>query len=271
MKPNFHKASKLAATLSLLCLLSGREAKAVTYNFNSYNTGDLNGQAGWGSEGFNGASGIQISTGSFDSSRFALFSDAGAGRGASAWNMGAFSTLNGSETVTLQFDFRAGTTQSNYVGLGWDNSAGKVTLNSASTRHGFEIKTDLTGGIEVFLNGGSLGSDSGGFTDGGWYTIRVDLNLAANSGAGSFSVVSKVANASSFDPVANLQNIYLGLDTFASSASDPTLWNTLWFHNEGGFAGTDNILITAVPEPGPVALLATGVIGLMMVVRKRRA
>ena len=270
MKLNLHQAYRLVFALSVLWLLPCRELRALTYDFNAYTLGDLHGQSGWGSEGFNGASGIQIATGSFDSSRFALFSDAGAGRGASAWNQGAFSALNGSEAVTLQFDFRAGTTQSNYVGLGWDNASGKVTLNSAANRHGFEIKTALSGGIAVFLNGSSFGTDSGGFTDGGWYTIRVNMDLAANSGAGSLSVVSKVANASSFDPVTGLQNVNMGLDRLGTSASDPTLWNTLWFHNEGGFSGMDNLAVTAVPEPAPIALFTGGVIAMGMVVFRRR-
>ncbi len=270
MKSNLTQASKLVLALAASCFLPCRDARALTYDFNSYSLGDLNGQSGWGSEGFNGASGIQISGGSFDSTRFALFSDAGAGRGASAWNQGAFSALNGSETVTLQFDFRAGTTQSNYVGVGWDNGSGKVTLNSAANQHGFEIKTGLGGGIATFLNGSSLGTDAGGFIDGGWYTIRVTMNLGANGGAGLFSVASKVANASSFDPVTGLQNVGLGLDALGVSASDPDLWNTLWFHNEGGFAGVDNLLITAVPEPAPIALLTGGIVAMGMVIFKRR-
>lgn len=270
MKSNLTQAIRLVLALSALCFLPCRDARAVIYDFNSYSLGDLNGQSGWGSEGFNDASGIQIADGSFNSTRFSLFSDAGAGRGASAWNQTAFSALNGSETVTLQFDFRAGTTQSNYVGVGWDNGSGKVTLNSAANQHGFEITAGLNGGIGTFLNGSSLGTDAGGFTDGGWYTIRVTMDLGFNGGAGRFSVGSKVANASSFDPVTGLQNVGLGLDALGLSASDPDLWNTLWFHNEGGFAGMDNLLITAVPEPAPIALLAGGVIAMGMVIFKRR-
>ncbi len=270
MKLNLHQAYRLVFTLSVLWLLPCRELRALSYDFNAYTLGDLNGQSGWGSEGFNGAAGVQISGGSFNSTQFALFNDAGAGRGASAWNKGAFSPLNGSETVTLQFDFRAGTTQSNYVGLGWDNGSSKVTLNSPANQHGFEIKTGLSGGIAVFLNGASFGTDAGGFTAGGWYTIRVDMNLGANSGAGSLSVVSKVANASSFDPVTGLQNVNMGLNGLGTSASDPTLWNTLWFHNEGGFSGLDNLAVTAVPEPAPIALFIGGLIAMGMVVFRRR-
>ncbi len=270
MKSNLTQASGLFFALSALCFLPCSAVRGVSYDFDAYSLGDLNGQSGWGSEGFNGASGIQIADGSFNSTRFSLFNDAGAGRGASAWNQSAFSALNGSETVTLQFDFRAGTTQSNYVGIGWDNGSGKVTLNSAANRHGFEIKTDLGGGIGTFLNGSSLGTDAGGFTDGGWYTIRVTMNLGANGGAGLFSVASKVANASSFDPVTGLQNIGLGLDALGMSASDPDLWNTLWFHNEGGFAGVDNLLITAVPEPAPIALFTGGAVAMALLIFKRR-
>jgi len=96
------------------------------------------------------------------------------------------------------------------------------------------------------------------------------MNLGANGGAGLFSVASKVANASSFDPVTGLQNVGLGLDALGVSASDPDLWNTLWFHNEGGFAGVDNLLITAVPEPAPIALLTGGIVAMGMVIFKRR-
>jgi hypothetical protein len=205
----------------------------------------------------------------FGATRFALFADTLPGRGASAWNMGAASALSGGSLVTLQFDFIAATGQSNHVGLGWDNGTTKVTENSASAQRGFEIRADYATGIEVFLNGTSLGTDAGGFTPGGWYTVRVDLNLAANSGAGLFSVGTMVHNASSFDPVTSLQNVGLGLDSLGLSASDPAMWNTLWFHNEG-VAGMDNLVITAVPEPAPVALFSGGVIAMAMVIFKRR-
>ncbi len=274
MKPFLNRAARpvLALALVLCWLLDCRELRALTYDFNSYSFGNLNGQAGWGSEGFNGASGIQIiaDSPSFGGTRFAWFNDLGTGRGASAWNMGGVApALSGGSLVTLQFDFFAGTTQSNHVGLGWDNGTGKVTVNSAPSQLGLQIRADYNAGIEVFLNGSSLGTDTDAFTVNGFYTVRVTMDLAANGGAGLFSVGTMVHNASSFDPLTSLQNINLGLDSLGLSASDPALWNTLWFHHEG-IAGMDNLIITAVPEPAPIALFGGGVVAMAMVIFKRR-
>lgn len=262
-RPNRQLAGMVFTGL-LLAGHAGAALTPVTFNFDSATVGDLDGQGGWTSIGFNGdTEGVQVAPGGggITTVNYAAFDGPG-GSSASASNVGAFGTPTGNETFTLRFDFFASSTLGTIVGLGWDNGFGSLDFNDLSTQLGFYVQVDRTGGgrIELFLNGNSLGSASPTFAEDTWRTIGLTFNLAANSGAGTVSVQTKSAFSSSFSPVGSLQNIALTLNRSGNNASDPRLWNTLWTHHDGPGTGLDNIIL--VPEPGAGALLLTGLAGL---------
>ena len=109
------------------------------------------------------------------------------GSSASAWNVGAFGTVSGTESVHFQFDFLSGDSPAVYVGLGWDNSSGQLDFNDPSSQLGFAVLANQTN-IELFLNGNSLGAVSQSFANGARRSIQVRIDLSANSGAGTASV-----------------------------------------------------------------------------------
>ena len=260
----------LAGFVSAGLLATGLTSHAispVTFNFDSYSTGNLAGQSGWGSEGFGGQGTTQVAAGGGGSTvNYAAF-DGTSGSSASAWNVGAFGTVTGTENFRLQFDFLSGNSPAVYVGLGWDNSTGQLDFNDPSSQLGFAVLASKTN-VELFLNGSSLGSVAQNYADGAWRSIQVQVNLSANSGAGTASVFGKSASSSSVSPIAGLQNIGLTLNRNGVDASDPTKWNTLWLHEAGPGAGLDNIIL--VPEPGAAALALTGLAGAFLARRRRR-
>lgn len=263
-------ATSHLAGLAIAGVLATGPARAAltpaTFNFDGYTTGDLTGQDSWGSLGFGGQGGTQVAAGGGGTTvNFASFNGT-AGSSASAWTVGRFGTLGGTEGFSLQFDFLSGSSPDVYVGLGWDNSTGQVDFGGAASKLGLTVRASKTN-IELLLNGSSLQSAAQSFADGAWRSIQVTIDLSANSGAGVASVFGKSASTSSFSPIGGLQNIGLTLNRSGTDASDPTRWNTVWIHEGGPGAGLDNIIV--VPEPETWALFATGIGGLCLALRRR--
>lgn len=254
--------------VGLLGALPARSAlTGASFNFDSNATGNLAGQSGWDSVGFGGAGGVQVAVGGGGTTvNFASFNGT-SGTSASAWNVGAFGSLTGSESFNLQFDFLAGDSPAAIVGLGWDNGTGQVSFGGSSSLLGLSITATRTS-LEVAVNGNSLHADAQSYAQGTWRTIQARVDLSANGGAGTVSLYGKGASSSSLSPLTGFQNIGLSLNRSGTDASDPTLWNTLWIHEAGPGAGLDNIIV--VPEPESWTLVLAGVGAMVWVIRRQR-
>jgi hypothetical protein len=269
------KAAAKIAGMVTTGLLATLPARAVTFDFDSgYTAGsDLNGQSVWSAN----PGGIQVSSGGLNGSQYAGYGTVAST--ATAWAVGQFGGLTGSETVVLQYNFYVGNSPGVTAGLGWDNSTGHLDVNADPlSQWGLGLRTSDSGSgnvtLQLSVNGGSGTSAAYAFDTATWGTVRMTLNLSANSGQGSASVFIKSASASSFFQVAGLQNIGLSLNQSGMDGSNPKRWNTVWLSESGPStagpsAGLDSII--AVPEPGSWALVLTGLTGFVLVVRRPRA
>ena len=101
-----------------------------------------------------------------------------------------------------------------------------------------------------------------------WWHIKLDVDLAANSGLGEATLYAeKAGSGTGLQPVAGLTDVNLNLD------DDAATWDGLSVDLQWG-AGIDNIKIdnikiTAVPEPSSAAVMA-GLAGLGLALLRRR-
>lgn len=241
----------------LLCLPV--HAAVFTYDFESLGFGALNGQDNWsflaGDSAFIVTSGSGanttkvVGTGGSTSSNFA-------GR----INDGNFSfgSLVGVTSLTLGFDTR-------YVSGGSDQALFYLNSASGSTQSAyFGLNGDA---FYVNANGIALPS---GVDPNDWLSLRLVMDLTANSGDGSGSLFYKnlTDGETSYAAVTGMQDMSLGL-----SIQDPTQWNRLMLRT-GFYEGNkiDNLFIetsSAVPEPSRSLLAALGLCGLIL--RRRRS
>ena len=244
----------------LLCLPA--HAAVFTYNFESLSPGALSGQDNWTNSG---ASPFIVTTGSgFDTTQVIGTSGSPGSNYATRVNNGGFSfgSLVGVTSLTLGFDTR-------YV------TGGNGGINNQSL---FYLDDGATTGSAFFgLNGNGLVINGSGpvlpgtlgFDD--WFSLRLVMDLTANSGDGSGSLYYKnlTDGDSGYTAVSGLQNIDLNLYPL----QDPTLWNRMVLRT-GFYEGNkiDNLFIetSAVPEPSRALLAALGIVGLILR-RRRRA
>jgi hypothetical protein len=139
---------------------------------------------------------------------------------------------------------------------------------------GSDVGDPITGFVTATVNGSSVTTDITNVTSA---SLVEDLNdlFAANSGfdaAGDLTNVSQEINsANGFVPLADLQTDFqyalqpgdTGLDTYVFAAAGGIA--------TAGFSGVPTSVEFLVPEPNSWAMLASGMLGLGFLVRRRRA
>jgi hypothetical protein len=255
--------------LVFLAGVARAEVTAVTYDFDdSVNNGEEPAYEGTGYwhnvDGWttttSGGYFYVSDTNSSDGSNYIRFTDSGSGVGATASIADTFGTVSTDEKFSFSFSYLSENYWGTLVGIGAGASQG-ITL---------EISNYFADG-PVRLRVGSLLLADGDIDFDLWEDFRVDVDLAANSGAGSASVFARGTGALVWSGVTGLSNVNLGLDVARSAgdSTNPLNWNTLWFHQEGATSGIDNIAVTSVPEPSQM-LVAMALL-LLVVARSRRA
>lgn len=151
----------------------------------------------------------------------------------------SFSPFFGTETqAVMQFDTTAEAVTG--FGLGTDlDGNGLITPEAGELGPLFGAVRDYQRGVEQFavvtanfgfLYATPLNSDERCCNaDSDWYRLQLRMDLTANGGAGSGSLyyMNLTRGDSGFQPVAELQNLDLGLDSLGPSAG-PESWNTMW-------------------------------------------
>ena len=137
--------------------------------------------------------------------------------------------------------------------------------NSGAGTNFFDIATES--GRFSLNNGGILGTP-GTVVAGNWYEVKGIVNFALPDPTLSLSYRNVTAGAVAFTPDAALQNIVLtGLAPYGPTYS----FNELYIRSDKNFGVIDNIFMpTAVPEPGSLALLSSGLVGLLYLGRRRK-
>jgi len=261
--PRRHPIAPLLLSFMLLSLSA--HAAVFTYDFESppiNSLGALAGQDNWSSLG--GSTFIVTNGTGFNTSQVVGTGGSAGSNFAGRINDGNFSfgSLTGVTSLTLGFDTR-------YVsgGSGGVSNQAHFYLNSSpvaftqSAFFGLE-GNNLTINNSAFALPGGLDFDD-------WISLRLVMDLTANSGDGSGSLYYKnlTDGDSSYSAVSGLQGINLNLDPL----QDPLQWNRMMLRT-GSYEGNkiDNLYIetSSVPEPSRALLAALGFSGLIL--RRRR-
>jgi len=259
MKTPHHPSAFCLLSFMLLCLPA--HAAVFTYNFESLSSGALSGQDNWTS--ISGSSFIVTNGAGTNTSQVVGTGGSAGSNFAGRVNDGSFSfgSLAGVTSVTLGFDTR-------YVngGTGGVSNQAHFFLNnspSGSTQSAFFglQGNNLTINNAAFALPGGLNFDD-------WISLRLVMDLTANGGDGSGSLLYKnlTDGETSYSAVAGLQGINLNLDPL----QNPLLWDRMMLRT-GFYEGNkiDNLYIeTSVPEPSRAFLVALGFAGFIL--RRRR-
>ena len=249
------------------------------YNFNGLNGSDtrpftlLDGQDNWTEQTFAGPNRCGVAaTLSYDGTPALRYQESGPGFGCDAsrindvnWTFAPFTP--GLRNAYFQADMLTGYWGGSF-GLAYDvNSSGTIRGNEPGERGvRFELGTYTTVQLKLVAADGTATNvplAGLGIGNGQWVRVRVVMDLPGANGAGlgSVDVMNLSAGATSFTPVAGLQRIPLGLNTGASDATNPTLWNALWLHFEGATYGLDNIEVGRVGFGRPYGVGCNGASG----------
>ena len=162
----------------------------------------------------------------------------------------------------LQWDMdpTSDTSKWSCASIGLPNANGNADVTNAAT--GFGVLLTGTGGWYSVAAGVNLGSGTYDSTpqDGEWYTFK--MRVATSSFAsGSSAAVDVYAG-----PVGG------SLTLLTSQAFQ---WNSdgenyMGFYGYKNTSLVDNVRVTTIPEPSTLALLATGLIGLLCYARRKR-
>ncbi|MDD5349018.1 MAG: PEP-CTERM sorting domain-containing protein [Chthoniobacteraceae bacterium] len=247
------KSAVLAASL-LLAPIGGLHAEltSVRYTFDSENNSAgvwVPGPGSWTTTHV----GANLFVGEdWSASKYISYNTPGAGFGGTAWIANAAGTASLDSQFSLEFSLYSNTYWGTLAGFG--NAAfGGISVGWASIN-----------GCTLQLGSTVLGNVAYAFTANSWYDLRLDVDLAANSGEGSASVFVRPTGNAAWIAVTNLSDVDLNL---TQRGVDPSTWNTLWFHEEGAGCGVDNVSLTVIPEPTTWSLLAAG--GLLLLARPR--
>lgn len=253
---------------SLLVVFSAIELKAQmlehVYNFNNLTMGELNGQDGWttvkniNDDGNVSCKDIYIGYGdnsSPDVSYNAYYPCGGPNVGRTASRV---------STTDFPFDFTIGGIMEiqvemfgawwgTFFGFGYDANNNGYIVPGIEQTAAYQANE---GGIGIFLTKRPQNASNNCFMlpdgtkksfvfdslYGGWNTYKMVLDLDANGGQGSVSLYAKWTGGS-FMPIAEVQNVNLGLTPGSGDKKDPAKWTKLFIQSTGSYGAFDNIII----------------------------
>ena len=147
--------------------------------------------------------------------------------------------------------------------------------SGAGTAQTFYVRQAGAGTTQTYS--GAISSFTNAPNDGDWLRIQFVMNFTANSGAGSgaLSWEDLTRGDTSFTAVGGMTALSLGLTT--TGVAPPSAWNMICTRVDTDASDVtktafDNLNpnVNAVPEPGTLALLASGLIGLLCYAWRKR-
>jgi hypothetical protein len=245
----------LGCVLAVVALLAGAVAAyadtVADIDFTSYASGNLIGQDGW-TEVASGKSGPTVTNG------------VGAANAGGEWALKPLAMGPFSATTQLVATARFYNTNAS------DTVAGMCDANQSNTNWlpGF----GLSGGMAYFRDvvGGSYNEYNGdALTMGDTYDIRMTARLSATGGQATIAYRDVTAGQTEFTQDSKLINVAMGLTPDSLGKYD---FNALALRLSGAGAGISHYTITtsSVPEPSTLALVGTGVFGLLAYAWRKR-
>ncbi|MGY0217397.1 tandem-95 repeat protein [Endozoicomonadaceae bacterium StTr2] len=213
-----------------------------TEDFNSLNTGNLNGQDGWVTEQ-SSAVPMEVTNSGQDGSSALHFNQVSASVSASKVN--TIPDLSNAGMFAFEVDMGKnwwGT----QVGIGGDNNDdGKIGRNDSELAIAVRA-SDHNDQLQLLLADGSTRTVAFPAADGGgWARYRIEIDLAGNNGEGSVTVKYKDLSAgdSSWSTVSGLENINAGLDSAAANHTNPNNWDGVFIQGDGQGVRVDNLTL----------------------------
>ncbi|MEW6714749.1 MAG: hypothetical protein AB1306_06635 [Nitrospirota bacterium] len=240
-------------------------AASFSYDFNNltgsdtYPYANLNGQDGWTSQGFPPGLIMGVTnTSGFDGTKALRFEDVGAGYGADASHLRtpffAIPTISGFEpTIILQGDLRVGA-WSNILRFAYDANSNGVIRQTDPVEIGPGLDIGTVPGVLVWSAAGtpsSVALASLGINGGDWVRLRLEIDpMGRGQGVGRVYYQNLTQGDIALQPVAALQNVNMEFNWGSATVTNPSLWDSVYLHEEGAGNGFDNLyLATATPPP----------------------
>jgi hypothetical protein len=238
----------------LLAFLTGMSQVVSTYDFNSLDAGDLNGQDSWKTIAHSAASSPDFEVGyasgtivSPDGSQFVFYPHGGP-------NVGRTATRK--STANFEFDFSDGVIELEvdmyrnwwgvFFGVGFDAD------NDGYIAPGLTTEPN-DGGVYIYLReaapaGNKLVLPSGteipfvANTE-GWIRYKMVMDFTANGGVGTIALFYKLGTLGDWLPAAEIQGVSMELTPGSGTKTDNTVWDGIFFHSQGQVGAFDNILV----------------------------
>jgi len=249
------KLSLLLFVLIAHCSIYAQMDTTIShYDFNNLNPGNMPGQDFWVNTLSGTTTNIQIEAGySHDGSNAVHFTKTGGGVNASA-NRPFYSTFPDfdyadSAVYYLYFDMKREYWSTEF-GLAYDQNQDGYINMANNAEKGLRFKTAQNGGCWLYTPDGNTHTNVT-IINSGWNRIEIKLETGANNGQGSISIRYKAIGTSTWF---NLYvNVNAGLDNTANDASNPSLWDQVFFHFTGQESGLDNLefwkIAPKIPPP----------------------
>ena len=252
-------------TMILVMQMSFVKAQMVThtYDFNSLNLGNLNGQDGWSTVansntactldfvvGYNEGGGASTP----DNTQGIFFNGSGGnyGRTAARTTTTAFPfsfTIGGIMEIDVDintawwgtfFGFGYDVNNNGYILKGleqvtptWETNEGGIgiNINLQTTSENYFILPDGTRAVIAY---DSLS---------GWNTWKIFIDLDANGGAGAVSLYAKKPGGN-WISIPAIQSLNLGMTPGSGDKKDPAKWTKMFLQALGGYSAFDNVSIS---------------------------
>lgn len=251
----------LRLALALFVLSPAPLVAQSLYDFDQLSGSDqhpftqLDGQDNWTEETFNAPNRCGVTaTLSHDGTQSLRFQEVGPGYGCDASRINdsswSFTPFSGAERAAyFQVDMLVGFWGGEF-GLAHDTDGDGVIRRYQAGERGIRFVLGAQSGRQLKLIDAAGTSYTApladlGISGGDWVTVRVVMDIVANSGAGFGQVEVRNISAGEvdFSVVPGLVDIPLALDRFAADASNPVFWDAVWLHFEGATYSIDNIEI----------------------------
>lgn len=240
---------------------SNAQMTQYTYDFNSLNMGNLNGQDGWTTVlntnttvNFDLIVGYNVGSGSTtpDNSLGVFYNNSGGnyGRTASRISSPAF-PFNFSIGGIMEIEVDINTAWwGTYFGFGYDANNNGYIVPGVEQNVANEANE---GGIGIYLSQQNTNNTVFMKPDGtkihivydsivGWNKWKFFIDFDANAGAGSVSLFAKKPTGNWVN-ISTVQSINLGLTPGSNDKKDPAKWTKMFVQALGGYSAFDNIII----------------------------